>query len=106
MEELSDDKVFARLSLVSGDIPLSCVWRFRESIPNGHRTKMGYIVLIKEDLAQLSAENLLPTLRVADRWIFSTSVAVDLSVYSREIWDRDRLLSVVFTEPLEPLPSG
>ena len=49
---LSSNEFFVRLPLVSSDVLLRCVQRFRESIPKGHRTKTGYINFIKNDFAQ------------------------------------------------------
>ncbi|KAF9787111.1 hypothetical protein BJ322DRAFT_1186232 [Thelephora terrestris] len=62
----SDNKFFVRLPLLSADVLLSCVRRFRDSVPKGERTKTGYIGLIKSDyaqqtnnLVQFSAEEIL-----------------------------------------------
>ena len=46
------DEFTVRLPLVSSDVLLKCVRRFRESIPKGHRTKMGYTGFIKNDFAR------------------------------------------------------
>ena len=46
------DEFIMRLPLVPSDILLKCVLRFRESIPKGHRTKMGYTSFIKNDFAR------------------------------------------------------
>ena len=44
---LSNGEFFVRLPLLSGNVLLSCVRRFQECIPQGHRTKAGYINLIR-----------------------------------------------------------
>jgi hypothetical protein len=61
----NNDKISERLRLLSNDILLSSVCRFRVSVPSNHRTRLGLTKLIMEDfeqqvnnLVQLSNERL------------------------------------------------
>ena len=46
------DEYFMRLSLLSSEVLLTCVRRFRGTISKGERTKAGYIAIIKNDFVQ------------------------------------------------------
>ena len=53
---LSSSEFFARLPLLSRDVLLTCVRRFRQSIPNGYQTKAGYINILRRDFAQQTSQ--------------------------------------------------